>query len=389
VSYLSLSRCNSFVFFLPFILTLNACASRQVGYEALYWPRPPDRPRYVFEGTLRTGQDLDSYATISRVRDALTGLGPGNTPAFAKPYDLAARSGRLVVTDTIAKSIMMWDIPRRKMYHFGQRGPGLVKKPLGVGMDAKGWVYVADSGDNSVKVYDALGLFVRGIGAPEDFERPVDVAVNQEGNRIYVVDAGGISSNRHRILIYDDKGESLGVIGERGSGFGQFNLPIQAAVSPAGQLHVLDAGNFRVQVFNAEGEYVYAFGQVGRNFGNMARPRGIAIDAEGNVYVSDAAYRNFQVFNSEGQLLMSIGGEQFADKPGHFSLPAGIAVDETNHVYVVDQILAKVDIFRKLDEAEVERAVLVNKVWQIPPLPQIQATEATVSTEAESSDFDF
>ena len=114
---------------------LWACASREVGYQALYWPPPPDKPRYVFEGTLRTAQDLSSYKTVSKVRDALTGLGVGNTQAFTKPYDLAAWRGRLVVSDTMAKTLVMWDMPRRKMYYFGLRGNGVVQKPLGVGMD--------------------------------------------------------------------------------------------------------------------------------------------------------------------------------------------------------------------------------------------------------------
>ena len=199
-------------------------------------------------------------------------------------------------------------------------------------------------------VFDERGHFKTSMG--KGLVRPTDVAVNASGTRIYVVDSGGIDSLQHRVVVYNEEGKELFVIGGRGEGPGQFNLPIQAVVSANGTLFVLDAGNFRVQVFDSEGNYLRQWGRVGRNLGDLARPRGIAVDDDENIYVTDAAFANFQVYNSQGQLLIPVGTSGKNDGPGNFVLPAGIAVDETNRVYVVDQVYNKVEVIRKIPDPQ-------------------------------------
>ncbi|KPJ92229.1 MAG: hypothetical protein AMJ53_09775 [Gammaproteobacteria bacterium SG8_11] len=347
----SLVFCSVAVLFLS-----SACTSSHIKeYEPTYWPYPPDTPRYVYEGALRNSEDIVAFTSGARFKTAITGAVPRGAIAFQKPYDIASRGGRIVVTDTIAHVASIWDLAGKRVYSFGKRGKGVINKPGGVGMDSRQWIYLADVGDHVVRVYDPLGMFIRQIGGPEDYSRPVDVAANASGDRIYVVDGGGIDTTQHQVIVYDAEGNKIKTIGARGSAPGEFNLPIQAAVAPDGTLYVLDAGNFRVQVFDPEGNYLREWGKVGRNFGDFARPRGIAVDESGNVYVTDSAFRNFQIFNSSGDLLMAIGGPDYEDLPGQYSLPAGIAVDERNNVYVVDQMLGKVEIIRKLSPEEAQR----------------------------------
>ncbi|MCG6968531.1 MAG: SBBP repeat-containing protein [Gammaproteobacteria bacterium] len=335
------------------LLWLVGCSSGHIKeYEAIYWPNPPDAPRYVYEGTLRNSEDMLAFTGGASFKTAITGGVPRGTVAFQKPYDIAARNGRIVISDTVSHVASIWDVAAKRVYAFGVQGNDAIIKPGGVGMDGRQWIYVADIGDHIVRVYDPLGMFIRQIGGPEDYLRPVDVAANVDGQRVYVVDSGGIDSTQHQVIIYDGDGNKLKSIGIRGDGPGEFNLPIQAAVAPDGTLYVLDAGNFRVQAFDSEGNYLRQWGKVGRNFGDFARPRGIAVDEDGNIYVTDSAFRNFQIFNPAGELLMAIGGETYDDLPGQYSLPAGIAVDERNNVFVVDQILGKVDIIRKLSPGE-------------------------------------
>jgi DNA-binding beta-propeller fold protein YncE len=337
------------------MLVLSGCSSSHIKeYEAIYWPNPPDPPRYVYEGALRNSEDLVAFTRGAGFKTAITGAMPRGVVAFTKPYDIASGGGRIVISDTISQVASIWDVSLKRVYTFGKQGDGVISKPGGVGMDGRHWIYVADVGNHLVRVYDPLGMFVKQIGGPEDYLRPVDVAANATGERIYVVDTGGIDSTQHQVIIYDADGDKLRTIGVRGSGPGEFNLPIQAAVAPDGTLYVLDAGNFRVQAFDADGNYLREWGKVGRNFGDFARPRGIAVDADGNVYVTDSAFRNFQIFNANGELLMAIGGENFDDEPGQYALPAGIAVDERNNVYVVDQMLGKVEIIRKLPPEEIK-----------------------------------
>jgi DNA-binding beta-propeller fold protein YncE len=264
----------------------------------------------------------------------------------------------VVVTDTVLRKAFIFNLPRQKMYQFGHLGKkGVVTKPMGVAVGLDNRIYIADVSARKVFVYDAYGMFKLDMGGVGEFDRPVDVAVSPDGKRVYVVDAGGIRSKRHRVVVYDDNGVKLGEFGLRGEGVGEFNLPTQVAVAPDGTVYVLDAGNFRVQAFSAEGKFLRAWGRVGRAFGDFARPRGLAVGGDGNVYVTDAAFRNVQVFNPQGQLLLAIGGESIADKPGQYVMPAGVAVDELGHVYVVDQAFAKVDVFKRLSKKEMGEIV--------------------------------
>jgi DNA-binding beta-propeller fold protein YncE len=350
-----------YLLFIGLLIVLGGCAvepAKQAEAE-IYWPKAPEIPRYVYEGTLRSSNTLQEEDAANQLRDMVTGAAKTDQLSFSKPFDVAARNGKIVVTDSVYRIAVMFDVPRRKVYPFGHRGDGkgegALKKPIGVGMDGKQWTYIADVSEQNIKVFDPLGMFIKTIGSSEDFQRPIDVAANEKGDRIYVLDAGGINSEWHRVIMFDEEGNKIKEIGRRGSNAGEFNLPTQLTIAKDGTLYVLDAGNFRIQAFSPEGEFLRSWGKVGRNLGDLARPRGIATDSQGNVYVSDGAFRNFQIFNSEGALLMFIGEPGLEDKPGQYVLPAGIAVDETDRVYVVDQLHHKVDVIRKLSEEEIQQ----------------------------------
>ena len=343
----------------------------------IVWPKPPDSPRFMYETTLRSAASIDRGNSERALRNAILGI-KDDRIVMKKPYDVAARGGKIVVTDTVSRAALMFDVRRGKLYPFGIRGEGVLKKPMGVAMDEKQMIYIADITERNVKVYDHLGLFVRHIGSSELFDRPVDVAVSASGDKVYVVDSGGIDSDRHRVMVFDAEGEVLREIGFRGKADGEFNLPIQAAVNAEGELFVVDSGNFRVQVFDAEGTFLRKWGYAGRDLGSFSRPRGIAVDSDSNVYVTDANFRNFQIFNREGRLLMFVGEDQLDDKPGHFILPAGITVDETNRIYVVDQMLHKVEVIKPVDlvAGDVDKPQQSQQDAELgeqPKLPQVEA----------------
>lgn len=326
-------------------LALGGCATTETKLEMPVWPKPPDEARFAYEATLRTEASL--FAPEKGLLTSMSGKDSADSQLFGKPFDIAAGYGLIAVTDSAARMVHLINVRHKRVYRFGLSGEGKLRKPAGIAMDMNGNFYVADITGKRIVVYEPSGHFKASIGNPADFDRPADVAVTPDGSRIYVVDTGGIDSQRHRVLAYDASGKQLFAIGGRGSSEGMFNFPVQAAVGPDNALYVLDAGNFRVQVFDANGRFLRAWGEVGRNFGNLARPRGIAVDAEGHVYITDAAYANFQVFTSTGELLLPVG-QPGPGGPGEFSLPAGIAVDDTGRVFVVEQRHNKVDVFRKL-----------------------------------------
>jgi DNA-binding beta-propeller fold protein YncE len=314
----------------------------------LVFPKPPDDARFIYERTIYSSADVVPDEQASQFRRMVTGevrSGEG----LAKPYAVAVHQGRIFLSDSVERFIKAFDVPQGRHLKIGAEDPGQLMKPLGIDVDRAGNLYVADAGAKAILVYNRDGKFLRRIGGAKEkwFDRLTSVTVDPKGDRIYVVDIGGVESESHRVRVFDaQSGKHLFDFGKRGVGPGEFNLPRDVAVGRDGQLYVVDGGNFRIQVFDRNGKYLQAFGRVGRQLGQFARPKEAATDKEGNLYVVDTAFGNIQIFNPDGELLMFIGDRSEQDGPAKYMLPSGVYVDEDGRIYMVDQWFRKVDIFR-------------------------------------------
>ena len=332
------------------VLTIGGCASPPLPpppQRELFFPPPPDEPRFVFERSIRSTGDILGEDKGSDMRRAITGEEVRGEP-LSKPYAVAASRGRIYVSDTVTRFVRLFDVPQGKQYRIGdEEGPGQLIKPIGLDVDAAGNLYVADIGARAIVVFGPDRAFLRRIGSDKWFSKLTSVTVDPEGKRVYAVDLGGVSSDQHRVRVFDAlTGEHLQDIGRRGNGPGEFNLPRDLAIGLNGRLYVVDGGNFRVVIFDREGKYLQSFGSVGKQYGQFARPKEVAVDREGNVYVVDAAFGNFQIFNPDGELLLFVGERSERDGNAKYMLPSGIAVDEDGRVYVVDQWFRKIDVYR-------------------------------------------
>lgn len=314
----------------------------------LVFPSPPDEARFVFERSLVSSGDVVEKDKNSLLRQALTGEGDRGGEGMQKPYGIAVREGRVYVSDPVAQSVKLFDIPGKKFVSIGADDQDQLVQPLGIDLDSAQNLYVVDAVTKHVKVYDPKGKFLRLLGGPKMLSRPSGVAVSGDGERVYIADVGGVQRQQeHRVRVFNGKtGAHLFDFGKRGSGDGEFNLARDIAIAPNGLVYVVDSGNFRIQVFDRDGKFVKTFGGVGRQPGNFARPREIAIDREGRVYVSDAAFGNLQIFDPDGQLLMHIGERSERDQPARYMLPSGLAVDRDGRIYMADEFFRRIDVFR-------------------------------------------
>ncbi|VAX03815.1 hypothetical protein MNBD_GAMMA20-285 [hydrothermal vent metagenome] len=330
------------------VTLLSGCAGDGIRKQAieLAYPPAPEEPRFYFERTITSSFDVKKTTAVDSLRQFATGT-MGSASGLGKPYGVAVHQGRIYVTDTVKRAILMFDVPGKDFKLIGTEGPGKLRKPIGIDTAKSGDIYVVDNSARRAVVFDRDGNFLRAFGGQDLMTRPSGIAVSPDETRAYVIDTGGIETQEHHLLIFDAQtGEHLKTIGTRGRGEGDFNLALQVTTTPDGTVYVTDSGNFRVQAFDRDGNFKLAFGSVGRKSGQFARPKGIASDPDGRIYVADAAFGNFQIFDGKGRLLMFIGDRSQTPGPGRYMLPAGIAVDEDGRVYIVDQFFRKVDVFR-------------------------------------------
>ena len=341
-----------------FVLGLSGCAvepEKEVAPSGpIYFPEPPDEPRFVFERMVQSSSAIEQIDSQTRMRQMLTGESTLGT-VLSKPFDVAVCQGLIFVSDTVLRSVLIFDVPGKRFYQIGTDEQATLRKPLGLATDEECNVYVADGTTRQIIVFDQAGQFLQAIGGQAWFERLSHVAVSQDGSRVFGVDTGNIRSTSHHIRVFDvQTGKHLYDIGKRGEEEGELNLPRDAELGPDGNLYIVDGGNFRVQVFDQQGKVIRTIGTLGRRYGQFARPKGIAIDPAGNIYVSDAAHGNFQIFSKEGELLLFVGKRSESFGPAHYMLPAGIDVDEDGRIFMVDQYFRKMDIYRPVQLSETE-----------------------------------
>ena len=81
-----------------------------------------------------------------------------------------------------------------------------------------------------------------------NLSRPKGVAVDHDGH-IYVVDA-----LFHALQLFDEQGNLLLPVGQRGTGRGEFYLPTGIFIDNRSEIYIADSHNQRVQILRYLGE---------------------------------------------------------------------------------------------------------------------------------------
>lgn len=328
-----------------FALDVDATQARRLMF-------PPEEdgevPRYIYLGHLYGDRNIhDPEAAESSPLDLLARLlefikGEAPPSEIYRPQSGAIDGdGRILVADRGTASIFVFD-ERAVTLEIWQQAEGSRKfvSPVGIAVGAEGIVYVTDSELGLVARLDRKGNSIGPIGKGH-LTRPTGIAYDATTRRIYVTDTGD-----HQIKVFDSEGGLLDVWGERGEGPGEFNFPTYISIA-GGKLYVADTMNARIQVLSAQaGKHLATVGKMGMYVGNMVRPKGVAVDSEGNIYVVESYYDHLLVYNKRGEFLMAIGG--VGTQPGKFHLPSGVWVDGRNRVFVADTLNSRVSVFQFL-----------------------------------------
>lgn len=206
--------------------------------------------------------------------------------------------------------------------------------PSGLALDARGNLYVADTGNDAIRRVAPDGTVSTIAGAAAGLNGPVGVAVHPDG-RVIVAD-----TYNDRILAIDTDGKITSVAGSGRRGFedgaaASFDTPCGVAVDANGAIYVADTGNGAVRIIAPDGVVSTMPAYVDRSFSPVALTTG-----GGSVFVADAGGRIIEMTAAGEQRTLAGIQRGFADGPGadaRFRAPSGIALAAPGHLLVTDR----------------------------------------------------
>ena len=237
--------------------------------------------------------------------------------------------------------------------------------PSSLASDTSGNLYVADAGNHTIRKITPAGAVTTiagtagqkgttdATGAAARFNAPNGVTVDAAGN-VYVADTGN-----HTIRKITPAGVVATIAGAAGTAgvtnatgiAARFNSPNGVAVDASGNLYVADTYNYGVRkIVLSTGVVTTLAGTLGtagstNGTGTAAKfgyLYGIAVDTAGNVYVPDYSYNTIRKITAAGvatTLAGTSGTRGSANGTGTaatFSTPIALTVDASNNVYVAD-----------------------------------------------------
>ena len=347
------------------ILVLLGAATAYLVYRYLYKPLPTPAGWRAHVATIAGDGS-------PRVLDA----NPSTQAAFSDPFGIAvANDGTIYVADAGESNRIRKITPDGTMttlaggsegFSDGVGAAASFNTPSGLALDKDGNLFIADTGNNRIRKItpeghastvagDGTAGHIDGPGAQARFNGPVGIAVDVRGS-IYVADT---YNDRIRQITPDGLVSTLA--GGATPGYvdsnrdaAHFDTPCGVAVMSDGSIIVADTGNDRLRKVTPEGNVMTVpMSQ------ELSSPVGVAVSHDGFIYVTE--------LDRSRVLQIAPDGATHVISSNDFNQPAGIAVGPLSYrpaeLYVAD---SGNYLVRKLDQTVVSATATI-----VEPLPRL------------------
>lgn len=223
----------------------------------------------------------DTMANVVHVWDLATGragrLGDSGETRLSKPVDVAIdNAGRVYVADTGRLEVVTFDVagqPDRRVKPKDREA----FRPVAV-TTLGNKLFVADIVAHQVDVFSTDdGEFLGAVGTigkeTGKFYFPMGVTTDSNGS-LFVAD-----TMNSRVQVFDSAGSFTGSMGQPGNRYGDMGKPKRVAVGPDGTIFIADVEFGYVHLFNRAGQLLMLMGGPEANPGGTPMPSGVAVAA--------------------------------------------------------------------------------------------------------------
>jgi sugar lactone lactonase YvrE len=176
------------------------------------------------------------------------------------------------------------------------RGPGEFGFVTDAVQDSRGNYYVSEYGDfDRIQKFDSRGSFLYQWGGHGDtlgqFARPQALALDAH-DHLWVVD-----SCNHRVQVFDATGDEPKLVrlwGQRGHQPGELYYPYGITLDDRGHVYLCEYGNHRIQKFTLDGQSLGCWGREGRDDGQLFNPWSLVLDKKNRLHVLDSNNHRIQ-----------------------------------------------------------------------------------------------
>jgi uncharacterized protein (TIGR03663 family) len=268
---------------------------------------------------------------------AIYGRTDDGRPALVDPKNVAVgNDGRIYVVEGRTARVSVFNADGSFAASWGGPGQadGQFQEPWGITVAPNGNVYVADTWNHRIQYFDPNGNFLGKWGRLGDakgridadqgvFWGPRSVAVSAAGE-VFVTDTGN-----KRVQVFDLEGNFKRMFGGEGSAPGQFREEVGIALDRQGNVWVADTWNSRVQKLDPTGKPLLQVSVPGGwESQNVANKPYLAVDADGRIVISYPEQARLLVLNDAGETLREL--------PLAGSAPVGVAVAPDGHILTAD-----------------------------------------------------
>lgn len=287
--------------------------------------------------------------------------GPAVSARLSAPRGLAVdRTGNLFIADAGNNAIRM--VTPAGIITTIAGTSAQLNNPVAVAVDGSGNVLIADQHNNRIRMVTAGGVIetlagtVSGFGgdggpaAASRLSGPTGVTVDSAGN-VWIADTG---NNRIRVVAPDhiiSTAAGTGTGGFTGDGgpavSAQLATPIDVSADAAGNVFIADQGNYRIRRVDPARVIDSMAGMSDDGGRAMAAqlffPNSIAADAAGNVYIADTDIHRIRKITPDGTDMIVAGngtggfsGDGGSAASAQLHYPAGVTVDSTGNLFIAD-----------------------------------------------------